>query len=383
MKKSILTVPLLGFLLLILSSCSAVGEKASSVSVVYCVTAVFSVFIFLIYMFGIKRKNAWFILLFTSVFIVNIGYFSLAVSKGLEEALLANRISYLGSVFLPMSMLMIILDSLKVKYGKWLPGLLTGIGIVVFLIAASPGYLDVYYKEVSFISVGGVGMLQKVYGPLHIIYLFYLLAYFFAMTSFIIVKAAKKKIESVVHTVILLSAVFVNIAVWLLEQIVRIDFEILSVSYVITVLFLVCLCFLMQETEKQKLRAETAEKPTVPEKPVLEEPADREEAVPEAVFITKTDDTDDSLFDEGCSAGYFETPEYKNFMYGLGLLTNTEQKIYNCYIEGRTTKEILSLLDITDNTLKYHNKNIYSKLGVSSRKQLKEIAYKITNSSDK
>lgn len=379
MKKSLLTVPLLGFLLFCLSSCSSVGEKASSVSVVYCVTAIFSVFIFLIYMFGIKRKNAWFILLFASVFVVNIGYFSLAVSKGLEEALLANRISYLGSVFLPMAMLLIILDSLKVRYGKLLPGILTGIGIIVFLIAASPGYLDIYYKEVSFVSVGGVGMLQKVYGPLHIIYLFYLLLYFFAMTAIITIKAAKKKIESVTHTFILFSAVFINIAVWFLEQIVRIDFEILSVSYIITVLFLVCLCFLSQESEKQKTRIEACEKPAFPEEP---EPVS-EEPVPESVIMAESEASDDSLFDEDSLTGYFETAEYKNFMYGLGLLTNTEQKIYNCYIEGKSTKEILSLLDITDNTLKYHNKNIYSKLGVSSRKQLKEIAYKISNSTEK
>ena len=31
-------------------------------------------------------------------------------------------------------------------------------------------------------------------------------------------------------------------------------------------------------------------------------------------------------------------------------------------------------MSIKENTLKYHNKNIYSKLGVSSRKQLIEIA---------
>jgi DNA-binding CsgD family transcriptional regulator len=30
-------------------------------------------------------------------------------------------------------------------------------------------------------------------------------------------------------------------------------------------------------------------------------------------------------------------------------------------------------LDITENTLKYHNRNIYGKLGVSSRKQMLEI----------
>ena len=45
---------------------------------------------------------------------------------------------------------------------------------------------------------------------------------------------AKKKIESTSHAIIILVAVFVNILVWLFEQLVRIDFEILSISYIIT-----------------------------------------------------------------------------------------------------------------------------------------------------
>ena len=37
-------------------------------------------------------------------------------------------------------------------------------------------------------------------------------------------------------------------------------------------------------------------------------------------------------------------------------------------------KEILAILGVTENTLKFHNKNIYNKLGVSSRKQLLRYA---------
>jgi DNA-binding CsgD family transcriptional regulator len=33
----------------------------------------------------------------------------------------------------------------------------------------------------------------------------------------------------------------------------------------------------------------------------------------------------------------------------------------------------MAILNIKENTLKFHNKNIYGKLGVSSRKQLLEI----------
>ena len=41
---------------------------------------------------------------------------------------------------------------------------------------------------------------------------------------------------------------------------------------------------------------------------------------------------------------------------------------------GKNAKEILTILSITENTLKFHNKNIYNKLGVSSRKQLLRYA---------
>ena len=44
---------------------------------------------------------------------------------------------------------MIILEVTKVKYPKRLPLVLFMIGIIIFLLAASPGYLDIYYREVT------------------------------------------------------------------------------------------------------------------------------------------------------------------------------------------------------------------------------------------
>jgi N-formylglutamate amidohydrolase len=50
------------------------------------------------------------------------------------------------------------------------------------------------------------------------------------------------------------------------------------------------------------------------------------------------------------------------FISGLSSLTPTEEKIYNLYLQNKTTKEIMELLEIKENTLKYHNKNIYDGL---------------------
>ena len=63
----------------------------------------------------------------------------------------------------------------------------------------------------------------------------------------------------------------------------------------------------------------------------------------------------------------------------LSTLTPTEKLVYDLYLDGKSTREILKELDIKENTLKYHNRNIYSKLGVSSRKQLLHIASLLKN----
>ena len=66
--------------------------------------------------------------------------------------------------------------------------------------------------------------------------------------------------------------------------------------------------------------------------------------------------------------------EYEFFITNLGTLTATEYKVYELYLAGKNARQIAQILGISENTLKYHNKNIYSKLGISSRKQLLRFA---------
>ena len=66
--------------------------------------------------------------------------------------------------------------------------------------------------------------------------------------------------------------------------------------------------------------------------------------------------------------------EFEFFMQCLHTLTAKEREIFDLYLEGKKAKEIMEIANINQNTLKYHNRNIYSKLGISSRKQLLEYA---------
>lgn len=311
------------------------NSKTSSIAILYSVALFFATAIPICYLYLIKKKNPWLILLFICVIMVNTGYLLLCCSKTLCFALWANRISYLGSVFLPLCMLMSVLRLSDIKYKKYLVYILFTLGFLVFLIAASPGYSDVYYKSVSLAAFNGVSYLEKEYGLLHIVYLFYLLSYFISMIAVMMYAKATNKLNDTVRAVFLIIAVFINIAVWFLEQLVHIEFELLSFSYIISEAFLLGLALLIQQNEKH-IEA------------ILKENIQKENP-------TVTED----------EINYFEK--------GIKSLTKTEKIIFDYYILGCSTKEIREKINITENTLKYHNKNIYGKLGVSSRKQLISI----------
>ena len=80
--------------------------------------------------------------------------------------------------------------------------------------------------------------------------------------------------------------------------------------------------------------------------------------------VQSADHPSEPSFEERCA--YFSAQMIR--------LTPTEQIVFDAYLEGKTPKDIMQMMNIKETTLKYHNRNIYSKLGVSSRKQMLEIA---------
>ena len=74
---------------------------------------------------------------------------------------------------------------------------------------------------------------------------------------------------------------------------------------------------------------------------------------------------------------------YQLFLDNIATLTKKEREIFDLYTQGLSTKEIIVRQQISENTLKYYNKNIYSKLGVKSRKELLQYITLMENSQQK
>jgi DNA-binding CsgD family transcriptional regulator len=66
--------------------------------------------------------------------------------------------------------------------------------------------------------------------------------------------------------------------------------------------------------------------------------------------------------------------QYELFLTGLDSLTPTEREIFDLYVQGKETKEITRIKGIRESTLRYHNRNIYSKLSVRSLKQMLRLS---------
>ncbi len=333
------------------------GEIMASISIIYAATTVLSLLLAIGYSCAMKKKEIWMLLLYFSVFIVNGGYLCLSISKTLGEALLANRIAYLGSAFLPLCMLMTIMNVCKTGYRKIAAATLLPITCIVFLIAATPGYLNCYYKSVTIDITDGLTTLVKEYGPLHRVYALYLLLYFAIMIGIIIYAMFKRRITSASHATLLASVTLGNIAVWGIEQIIDIEFEFLSISYIITELFLLMLYIMLQV---QEYTANADSEDSVTAKQSVEQMT-VSQAVEEAnISVSSTVNAEIEASKD----------EYQIFCNGITLLTATERKIFDLYVSGKNTQETMEAMGIKENTLKFHNKNIYQKLGVSSKKQL-------------
>lgn len=342
---SVLIVLFILFALPVFAEREMCSRSLGSVSAVYGLAALVSLILVAGYGFLIKEKEIALLILFVCVFIVNVGYFALSAARTLGGALLANRVSYV-SAFLPLLMLLIIMDVCRIQCHKWFLAVLACGSTAAFLLAASGGssFGALYYQEVSMEVVDGSANLLKVYGPLHFLYSIYLLVYFGMMVSALFYAIVRKKVINREHAWILISVVLGNIFVWFVEKIIHTDFEFLSLTYVITEVFLLLLYNMMQRCYMAEIRCAQEI-----------QPAPEEEIPP-------------------LETGYALPPDiaelFDTFSERAETLTPSERKILKYYAEGREISEVAELAFISIHTVRKHNANIYQKLRVGSRDEL-------------
>ena len=309
-----------------------------------------------------KKRDIYLLCMFISVFVCNLGYFLISVSKTVEFALNANRIAYLGQVFLPFFLFMMLMGICKIEYPKYLPKVLCGVGIAILLIAASPGIVTWYYKSAHIKIIDGTTFIVREHGPLHALYYVYLGGYF-AVDAFIVVRSiATGKVVSKLHAFFLMATVFCNIVVWFIGQLLPRGFEYLSLSYITTEVFILLLYGILQEYNFMTKNVPVAI--TVPENNISPTVPTDESGDGQTVEVWDDEDSNGELF----------TPsDIERMVAGcetMSELTGRERDVLRCILSNKRRKDIASDLHVSESTIKKHTSSVYRKLSVGNRLEL-------------
>lgn len=65
-----------------------------------------------------------------------------------------------------------------------------------------------------------------------------------------------------------------------------------------------------------------------------------------------------------------ELSAYRTFVNQIETLTKAERIVFDLYISGLNSHEIANKLNLSINTIRTHNRNIYAKLNVTSYKEM-------------
>ena len=292
--------------------------------------------------FAFIRKNQdepWLLGLFLCVCVVTLGYFLVSISKTVEFALWANKITYLGQVFVPMCMFMIISKLCGYTYKKWVLGVFLGLAVIMYAIVFTTGWLDWYYTNATLAFENGSAYLVKEYGVLHLTNLIYVVAYFVAMLVVCITSLVKKKDASQKLAGFMLAIVLGNVGMWIIEKITAWNFEMLATSYIMSVLAYFFVYLLLQDyIRKVDVPAPTMEKTRV----IVLDSIPKAERLERVLKLLPADKT----------------------------LTARQMEMLDGLLDGKSQKEIATDLHISESTVKWHLGILYTTLNVSGKDEI-------------
>ena len=286
-----------------------------------------------------KQDEPWLLVLFLCVCVVTLGYFLVSLSKTVEFALWANKITYLGQVAVPLCMFMIISKLCGYTYKKWVLGVLIGLAVIMYAIIFTTGWLDWYYTSVTLAFENGSAYLIKEYGVLHPTNLIYVVAYFVAMLIVCIVSLVKKKDASQKLAGFMLAIVLGNVAMWVVEKITAWNFEMLAISYIMSMLAYFFVYLLLQDyIRKVDVPAPTTEKTRV----IVLDSIPKAERLERVLKLLPADKT----------------------------LTARQMEMLDGLLDGKSQKEIAADLHISESTVKWHFGILYTTLNVSGKDEI-------------
>lgn len=209
-------------------------------SIFYALCFWLSLIVLVTYVCTGLRKNANHVIMLAIVTIANGGYLALAISQNLQEAILANKLTYVGGCFFPVVVFLIVCELCNVKLHRMIVFLMYTLQSAMFACVCTIGYSNIYYETVKYHMdiEHNVAFLTKTYGFAHSFYLVTLCVYFAA--AFIVLLYSLKKKSAVSYKT--LAVLFINsallVGIYVGERMWDLNMELMPFGYTMSFLSL-------------------------------------------------------------------------------------------------------------------------------------------------
>lgn len=187
----------------------------------------------LVYTYENKKANYYFMLSMIIMALSNSGYLAMALSTSMSEAILANKIGYVGGCFIPLITLFLICTICNFTIPNWLRYILYGYSFAVYFMVLTIGYSDLYYKDISLGKLDDATVLIHSYGVGHAFFYVILYGYLILEVGLLAYHFIKRRSVSQNKLWTLSGMLGFNIIIFVVGRMIHPDFEIMPVLYVV------------------------------------------------------------------------------------------------------------------------------------------------------
>jgi response regulator RpfG family c-di-GMP phosphodiesterase len=205
------------------------------------------------------NHNGPFGLLFFCVFISCLGHLLLALSTNLDQAILSNKMIYVGSMFLPILTFDACVSICRIRFPAWCHHVLLFLVFGVLALSLTVGFSDIYYSSIKFIRTNGVGNFVATYGIGHDIFNFLMIGFVVINVSLIIFSFLKKKNVSFNSLIALSSIEAVSILSFFISRVVETDTMVMPAVYVFDQFALMYICFRIKRYSVEQIVSQVLE----------------------------------------------------------------------------------------------------------------------------
>lgn len=182
--------------------------------------------------FDVRNSTTQFINLLIIV-VSNLGYCFLCLSTTLPEAILAQKIGYVGGVFMPAFYFLMVLEICHIDIKKYLSTALIAFQCVIYASVCTIGINDMFYKNVSLELVNGIPVLMREYGPWHTVQLISMFFYIIAAFVVAIYTISKNKTVDRRGVIVMVALSIIAVTAYIAEKATHFPYEMVPAVFVI------------------------------------------------------------------------------------------------------------------------------------------------------